>query len=534
MAMRTTKATLTAAFFGIALSAHAQQRPIPAAAQTTVRRVDTTRLRALPNARGTALALNALVRFANGAAPTSSFERQIEARLGGIPNAKGIAKRLVGPIEQLPVDARRRALPNVADVGTLGALPTDPKAVVTAGGGSASAGSTSADDVLGVWPGDELPPQTPSQLGAYEIRYAGVKSNRAASPSGADTLAVFTAFMTTAGEQTATAIKVVPSSAVSLATGASSAAGSGALFAGASLGTTGGALLLDAVMLDDGSPQSLDTARQELELLLALSETFATTLAAPPAARLSALKTAIEYHVGVLHLSNPTKWSTAPVSTRLISGADYASWFQAAPTTTSGIPHKFSLDVAPSTGSYSVFFSTPTYQSDLAKVTVSIQKITSTGSVHDTENGRADLKVSVNVGGAEASRTWQNNNAVTSTWKVFRKMVTSRKVPIVIRVDELDAPPTKKVVSTIPRTSTCYSFCGASATQMPGCPVYLGPCGPEQTPVDVSPKESHVLTLDYDMATGVISGDVTGAKGAAITAAGTNAQRRAALVFKVE
>jgi hypothetical protein len=501
--------------------------------------------RAAAHPEGTALALAALLRYANNTPDGSFFDKQVALRLDKIPNARAIAKRLVQRYENLPTATRNVHFPGVTGADNLKTRAFDV-------GSYRNVAARAAAGSLAAVPSnvDTLPPESPTpSLSALEIDYAGFVCNKSADAAG-DKVAVYTNWIghPKKTDPYTTAVKKLPASgSISGATtGSASTANAGPIYSSATtLGVTSsdaGAVLVSSVLMDDGT---LDAQTGDLEVLIGLAQTFASTVLGDD--RMTPLKTGIDFTMGTLHLSNPEKWSTKAVQARLISITDLKDWAVQDAKNTSGIHWRFDEKHDARGSDYQLFFNAPGAAPQLKNVSVTIQSLTALGSVKDTENGSADLGAEVSVGGVSKAREFaKDHNSVTPGWTVQRGMVmaANKKVHVTLTVYEKDAAPDFAVNTG--GWGSC-SMCGDwdKAKAFTGVCFYAGGCTPIFNNVDVNPKPDvgsggwgsyQVRTVDVDvnLTTGAITGDAVGTKGNLITVTGDNPERKASIAFKID
>lgn len=511
--------------------------------------------RAVAHVEGTAFAMAALARYANGVTDNSPFDRQVAAWLGRIRNSRATAKRLVSRFERLAAADRATHLPGVAGVGNLETRAFSPgEFAKIANPYVANLGRlTALPSVL------TLPPDQAQQTGptSYAIDYSGLACATQAVAAG-DNVAVYTAGISHKKNQPyAIASKLLPStgSIAGVKSGSTSTQAAGNAWSSATapwdVGDSGW-LFVSALLRDEG-----DLVQQEsdMSVLFGLAQAFAANV--PGDDRIGALKQGLDYTAGVLHLSNPAKWSTNAIASRIVTPAEYGSWFNSSPQSQSGMPFRFQTAHDPGGSAYTLFFNTPNVPAPAATmVKVTVSRIAALGAVKDTENGKADFGIEVMIGAQSGNRAYpKDENVMTTAWTVERKMFGSGVVPIQIRVYELDAVPYTYFSGGgfLNSTWSC-AYCGVAppdqVSNVTNC-VPIGPCSPTFNVCDVSPKggaapdtcasgctdakPTTTLSFDVNLATGAITGDLTGKRGDTLTSTGGASEpRRTAIDVKIE
>ena len=518
------------------LSFSLAQAPIRKAAP--VRRIGPT-TGPTPPAQTTML-LAALMRYANGQSDGSFFDRQLALRLKRLPHAKVTTKRLVSRVAAMPESTRKALLgpPGGNLVALRYAAPKTSPAARTPGRFQPAAGLALI--------GDTLPPEPADTSGitGYRLDYTGlwcVKRSIGAQP--ADKPVIFTTMITHpsgAAPFSYSYQSFPPSGSLSgVVSGTVSTANSGPAWQSSTFNNAGN-IFVSALLMDDGT---LAQQKQDMEVLFATSEVFASTI--PGEDRITPMQAGLTYTTGVLHLSNPQRWSLKAVQSRTLSVNDYVNYWDQAAKQTQGVPWKFQMKHDTQGSDYTVFYSLPTSATPRVVVRVTVLKIAATGSLNDDENGLADFDTNIGIGNqlsgftvgyVEVSHFFaQDQNEVSSSYWVSRQMRTGQAIPIKIELRERDAPPEYERFSSGILGLGC-DYCGSAPPEIREACTYVGPCSPKESTCDINPKPgSNILYLSYDPATGAITGDVTGQKGQVFTSRGDAFRPgRAMIQFKIE
>ncbi|MFH1177388.1 MAG: hypothetical protein V1750_08270, partial [Acidobacteriota bacterium] len=312
-------------------------------------------------------------------------------------------------------------------------------------------------------------------------------------------------------------------------------------------GWDAGHILVSALLLDDGT---LAAQKDDMQVLFATAEVFANTI--PGDDRITPLQQGLTYTLGVLHLANPARWSAKAVDTRIFSASDYDALYIKAANTTAGILWKIAVKHDSGGSDYSVFYNVPSAIPQYVPVKLRVVRLVAEGPGKDTENGLADFVSEIAIGGASLEHEFaQDNNDLSPDYLIWRKMFAGQTVHVTIEIRERDAAPAYGMTSGAwggCRVCCEYGTLPTVPAYMKGC-LYVGPCGPVQHLCDVNPKpkessgsgwgsvthENATLELDYNMVTGAITGDLTGAKGQVLTSHGdAQSPRRAMIQLKIE
>jgi hypothetical protein len=507
--------------------------PLPAAAAS----------QALPPGSENALAL--LAAFAAGRTATP-LEQAYGRALVRVPGARANALRIVERFRRLPAAEQARLFhgktvdfvrsPTVADLvkGTPIALPTTPPPV------------------------DTLPPEA-SHYGpehASTLEYSGLWCRKTAdSDADGDEIQVYVDLVvpSAAGYDSSASLSVLPdgSSVKGIKAGSASNAGQGLVWTGATWPAAApnktGPILVTALLEDDGDAAA---EKQRVQLLIEASKVYAATL--PGKDTMASLQTALEYNLAMLRIDDPARWTANAVVIHPISGADYDALWKMVPNAWGNVPWKLRIGHDTHGSDYSLLFTTPTAArtDPYANVKVSLDKVEAIGTVKDTENGLADFAATVWIKDASSSREFQKDaNVVAPGWGVQRTMFPGL-VAIRIRVDEMDAAPSRRG-STSP--GPLHEWCGDDPSSPPpgyASGVYDGPCKPIANVCDISPDPNTCgmafgstdascgmpLDVVYDVAKGEVrdpSGVVLARKGQSILSEGTG-ERAARVTFRVE
>lgn len=483
-------------------------------------------VRALP--RGSDHALAMLAGFADGRAATP-FEREYAAALARVPGARAHARRLVTRFTSLPptdraalfqgrtVDLRRVPLPH--EISTYEPPVVTLNATV-----------------------DTLPPE-PAKLSSktYELSYSGFKCRKVADAdaNGDEVLVYANVLGRGASGYQGAAFTPTLAPQTGVVAGAASTTGQGIAWSSAAWPAYApdktGVLLVTALLQDDGEA-AID--KQRLDLLIEAAKIFATTIQGDD--RMAALKTALEYHVALLRMDDPARWTERAVQITAIDGAAYDALWKAQPTTVDGISRKLEVVHDTRGSDYSLYFGAPTAVASEPSMTVQVkvQRVEAIGTLKDKENGLADLSVVAGVQGASATRALpKDKNDVTASWTVKRTLFP-QETYLGLQVREVDAPPKWH------EWPTNFGYgCGWCAANPSDAPPYVqqschyeGVCSAVSNTCDASPATNvsgsswtpqmgFDIALKYDPASGEIRDAWTnvliGKKGDTLVSTGT-------------
>ncbi len=506
-------------------------------------------LKKLANPAGTAKAVAALARFANGQLGASSYDQRVARALGKLPGAQQTAKRVVEALEKMPLAERTKAFPGVSKVDQLTTSPFDRAVQVGLYEQFRDQLSQANTTVL---PPD---PYDPKGKAAFELVYRGAQCNQAADGDGSDEIVTYFNVIAASGQSTA---KFLPDAGTAPASpGALTTTGAGQVWSNTVWpgGWNTGIVIVTAVLEDNGD---LAQRKQEIELLVQFGLSEAEEDNVTPD-RAEVIRRELEDALALLHLANPDRWSAKAVAVKKLTSAEYDDLYLK-PSTPTPAPYKLSFDHDPRGGSYTLLFDIPPPSITLKTVFLRVKELEALGPDRDfRENKIADLGVNVSMygnTGADASKTFAaNKNLVTSTWSVERDFASDRTVSFTVRAFDVDPAPECACSSGSNGWgySTCYTYCAAEA-QKDSCknvlqayqsypPTYVGPCAKSQSQYDLHPlpnsgtgwfsTEYEKLNFTYDLATHKLAGDIQGAPGT-FTVVGTDgAGNKARIVLEV-
>lgn len=486
---------------------------------------------------GSARALAALARFANGQLGDSAYDRRVAAALGKMAGARATAKRIVAAYEAMSPADRGAVFGGVDGVEKLTINAFDRARYDRYRLEHADGLAKRADRSLANRTVLAPDPVDPGKRGQYELIYRGMKVLRSADADGVDEPVVFTAVLTPGppDDPYRTATRTLPDTGtLGVANGASSAASAGPVWAspvwpGAS---NSGVVLLTAVIEDNGD---LGQRKQELGLLIELAKSEASEDNNPD--RALVLRRELEDAVDLLHLASHQVWDPRAVQVRLIGAAEYEQLYQQ-PAEPSPFPHKLELSHGPRGGDYVLYFDVPAPSVHLKTVVVAIRQIEALGADRDAaENHLADLGVSVAIdAGTPASATRSfggDKNLHKPQWRFERQVRAGSNVRIQLALWDLDPPPPWACTQPAGWPAlTCHAACGEPPPCSPGaatpCPLLVGPCPPTRTDYDLDVRAEgdgwsdgdHTIDAIFDLGSNTLSGDIHGPAGS-YTLAGT-------------
>jgi hypothetical protein len=391
----------------------------------------------------------------------------------------------------------------------------------------------------------------PSQKEEYRLDYAGLSCVTAANPATGDKPVAFTTMITHPGGPQVPYkydSRSFPSqgSLSGITSGMTSAANAGPAWTAGVFYHSGwdpGHIFVSVLLMDDGA---LEAQKEDMAILYATAETVASTVDGDD--RITPLFTGLQYALGVLHLSNPDRWATHSVVARIYSASDHNAYYVQAPKNTAGILWKMEAKHNTGGADYAFLYNVPSVIPQQVPVKVSLTKIVAEGAIKDKENGLADFASEIRIGNTGAEHEFaRDHNQLLPGYAVRRDMFVGQKVPITIKLYERDAAPEWASTAGWIGCSVCGVW-DKIPSYLQSC-VYSGPCNPVFHECDLNPKpkvttgsgwtavtqENTTLTISFDLNTGTISGDLSGAKGQVLTSHGDQAhERRAMIQFKVE
>lgn len=503
----------------------------------------------LTNPAGTAKAVAALARFANGQLGGSSYDQRVARTLGKLPGAQQTAKRIVAAVEKMPLAERTKKFPGVSKVDQLTTSPYDRVSQVSA--------YEKFRDQLPQVNATVLPPDPydPKDKAAFELVYRGAQCNQAADGDGADEIVTYFNVIAASGQSAA---KFLPDAGTAAASpGALTTTGAGQVWSSSLWpgGWNTGIVIVTAVLEDNGD---LAQRKQEIELLVQFGLSEAEEDNVTPD-RAEVIRRELEDALALLHLANPDKWSAKAVAVKKLTSPEYDDLYLK-PSTPTPAPYKLAFDHDPRGGSYTLYFDIPPPKSSFKTVFLRVKELEALGPDRDVrENKLADFGVNVSMNGntgADASKTFAaNKNLVTSQWSVERDFQSDRTVGFSVQAFDVDPAPECACTAGSGGWgySTCYTFC-ASEAQKDSCKsvlqmyqnypmTYAGQCAKSQTQYDIHPlpnsgtgwfyTEYEKLYFTYDLVTNKLAGDIQGAPGT-FTVVGTDgAGNKARIVLEV-
>ena len=549
MTQRTRGSRWAAVALAATLGAH-----VEAQAQPDAKTVGAARRGAARDPAGTARALAALARFANGQLGDSAYDKRVAAALGKQANAKAVARRIVAPYEAMSPAERGQVFPGVGELEQLTTRAFDRAGfdkwrVAYADAIAAKIGPVSRTTLA-------PDPVTPKNRAQYELTYRGMKVSKGADADGTDEPVVFTAVFTPgSGDDPYKAVmKTIPDSGtLGVANGASSGASAGEVWSSPSWpgGWNSGLVLLTAVIEDNGD---LAQRKEELGLLIAFATSEASEDTNPD--RMLVLRRELEDALDLLYLADHLAWDSRAIHVRMLTAAEYDSLHvqagQASP-----FPHKLELGHSPRGGDYTLYFDVPSPKVKLKTVQITVKQIEALGADRDRfENQQADFGIDVAARGAtqaSSSRTFsRNKNLLKAGWTVERQVQAGSNVGVDLRLWERDPPPDYGCTSQggWPH-GLCYSYCAPApvgctpnAFNHNHCPAYVGACPDAQVEYDINAlpdvgtggwgsytqREIHAV---FDLGSNTLSGDINGPAGTYTLTGTPGAGNQARIVVEI-
>lgn len=479
---------------------------------------------------GTAKAMAALTRFAGGQLGTSAYDRRVAAALGKISGAREIARRIVQPIEAMGANERTARLGEAT--GSFDRASLDQW---HAQSNEASARALAGAVVLAPDPVDA------KGRAHYELAYRGLQVVRPGDADGTDEAAVIAALLVPGDEKAA--LRMFPDAgSVALPAGATTAAGAGPVWTGASWpgGWNSGALLLVAVVEDGG--KELAARKDELRLLLELARSEAQE--DDNADRMRVLRRELE---AALDLWTLTGNSSVAAQVRLLSGADVDA-LTAQSAQTAPVAHRLALTLNPRGGEHTVFLDVLPPQTKLKTVVVTVKQIEALGSGRDHgENKLADFAMQVAIDAhtpASVVRSFaRDKNSLRPAWTVERRVQAGSNVRIVLDLWDIDPPPASGCLhGTGWPLALCQVACGevepvCSSGAGRQCPAYAGVCPALQVEYDIHPQASanrRSLQAVFDLGSNTLTGDIDGPAGAYTLTGTPGADDQARVVVEIK
>jgi hypothetical protein len=431
-----------------------------------------------------AAAVSILRRFATDAADPTDLDLAFAKRTKRLGSARATAKRVLGRIDALsPTTIERtfggaKAMSARHSSGTVAKLAPKAKLAFVPAWAQPTV----------VIPAEVT--QAPQQL---KLVLAGIASTAAADADGTDEVVVAAHWIDLVE---ASGHASTPASGTSaLAAGETVASGEEIFF-----GNDRPALLVSGVFEDDDG--SAATAREDYQLMVELAKSLSAGMVA--ADDLAKLELALTTCAGLLQISDPQRFGAgAIVWTRFGGESTTLHDLYATPASqTGGVAWKARHDHVVGGGTYEVLFDVPAPPPpDLPKINVkivSVESLTATEHEPPETTTKLDLAIDVAVKNQGGSWTFPNNDNDPSAGMTFSRIV--QPGPVHIEVLLRDRP-----------------------TEVDGC--WIGGWGSSNcfytTGVDLSPGASSTVKLDFDPATGDITGDKTGKAGDQLTFEGT-------------
>lgn len=505
----------------------------------------------LGNPAGTAKAVAALARFANGQLTESSYDQRVARTLGKQPGAQETAKRLIGSVEQMAVTERAKLFPGVAKVESLTTSVFD-KIRYDKGLIDSIAQLPSGPDTTVLAPD----PVNTKDKAQYELVYRGAQCDRTADADGADESVVYVNVIGRQAGAYTQAPKFLPESGTTLMTGgALTTTGAGPAWTSPTWpgGWSSGIVIVTAVLEDNGD---LAQRKQELDLLLqfGLSETEEDTVTQD---RMEVLRRELEDALAILHLANPDRWSAKAVQVKKLTSSEYDQLYLKA-STASPTPHKLTFQHDPRGAAYTLYFDIPAPVVKYKTAYLTIKELEALGPDRDKDENRiADLGVDVAINGNTSAGTTRlfarDRNLVKPSWTVERQVEAGRPVMFELKAFDDNAAPACACASSSGWFGGCTAYCATSEQRAqcydtlklinPGI-AYAGTCARGKQSYDIHPApnggdgwfgygmESLYFTLDT--ATNKVAGDAVVGNAGTFTLTGTDgAGNRARVVFEV-
>lgn len=500
----------------------------------------------LANPAGTAKAIAALARFANGQLGQDPYDLRVGQVLGKRPTGKATAKRLVEAIEAMPVVDRGKLFPGVAKLESLTTHKFDRATFEQV---AANRWAKVAHVNVTVLPPD---PHNAYDKPQYELVYSGLKVAKTADADASDEAVVYLNVLS--HTQTSNPKYLPAAGTIAAASGAVVTSHAGPAWSSPTWpgGWNSGIVIVSGVLEDDGD---LELRKQELELLVQFALSEAEEDPQTPD-RMEVLRRELEDALALLHLANPARWSARAIQVRKLTAMEYDELYLK-PSTQAPVAHKLTARHDPRGADYTIYFDIPPPKASYKRVFVKLKEVEALGPDRDAaENKIADLGARVAISGnapAEATRVFtRNKNLVQPGWTVEREAVAVRPLNIRVRLFDDDPSPDCACLSsgswpmsgcgTYCAAPTKKETCGVFIKSMPGASgaAYGGPCPHAQTEYDIHPLANsgvdwqyQELNFSYDLATNKLSGDLNGSPGT-FTVLGTDgAGNRARVVLEV-
>lgn len=469
--------------------AFAVQPAVPRARPSVQRKIDP---------KLAAAAVSILRRFANDAADPTDLDLAFAKRTKGLGSARATAKRVLGRIDALPLATIQRTFGGAkamsARVSSGSVAKLAPKAKFT------SVPSWAQPTVV-------LPAEVAQQPQQVKLVLAGVASTDAADADGTDEVVVAAHWIDLV--EASGHASMPASGTAALAAGAAVASGE-EIFSG----NDRPALLVSGVFEDDDG--SAATAREDYALMVELAQSLSTGMVA--ADDIAKLELALTTCAGLLQISDPQRFGPgAIVWKRYGTESTTLHELYATPASqTGGVAWKARHDHVVDGGTYEVLFDVPAPPPpDLPKIKV---KIVSAESLVATEHEppetttKYDLGIDVYVKGQNGWWYFPPNDNDPSAGVTFSRIV--QPGPVSITVGMHDRP-----------------------TEVDGC--WIGGWGGSNcfyfTEFDLRPGAATRVVLDFDPATGDITGAATAKAGEQLTFEGTGTHKgRVVLVITKE
>lgn len=481
----------------LALGAPQAQPPkvTPRLGDAPNRQLDELRRDANPATNAMVVAM--LRRYVDGTRSPNAIDTAVKKRMDALPGGKAAAKRILARLDAMPTGRKGEAFGGRATTGAV---------TVAQWSDALAQGAGLIHGGIGTTPPDVLPAEAQPVPTEYAVTFGGASTTAATDADGSDELVVMSSFIRVhAGAYLTTTHGVPEVGAIEGLVAGAAVPQSTKVYQVAS--NAPAALAVTAAFEADGDTT---TMREDYLAMLALAEPLA--IQAEGETSLDDYVFALDYTMGLLHLSDAAHWPNGTLTRSVLSQDTSLQSLWATPSqTTGGIEWKLRHDHSIGAAKYSVFFDVPGPAVVMPAVTVKIVNVVSIDGVDGSDAD--DLNVRVAIGDEDKTKKLaENDDDPNISWGVQRKIELE---PRTITVEVWDYSPAPEAGST---GGWFPSLCGNWAGKL------FPPCQPVITPLVIKGSATKLI-LQYDPVTKKITGDATSKVGDFITVAGSSGKR---------
>lgn len=311
-------------------------------------------LRPVADKEGSAALAGLLEAYVNGGG--TRFSKSIANKLPKSSTSKAAAQRLLSSIEGAP---SRRAAKTLGRGGVTAAVN---KKTLT----RALAKGLDHGHMVYLMPAIPLEPENVKPPSTFELRHVGMVTNATEDADGTDELTSFVMVATVAegGDYVIDTVEIGSGQAASVGTATGSKTVRKA--------PPSDALFISVLIEDDGGNAA--QAREEIELLVELASTVATTM--PGDDRLVVLHAMIDYTIGLDAVgADPARAARSVVAAQVRAG-EWPGFWSADASGDGAVSYKVAVPHTMGSGSYEVLFDVPSTIPDMKTIRLSLSDFT--------------------------------------------------------------------------------------------------------------------------------------------------------------